>query len=151
MRLRTDGLICSKGISSMDGIETVNRFWQEVWNPPYDFSMIDHCISEDFVITSAGQDIRSRAAFKEWIIRFQSNILDLHLTPIETFASADGSRIVSRWHITGKNHGMLGTPADGRAISLTGIAIWAFEDGWLTHNWVERSAFEVFQTLSRLP
>jgi hypothetical protein len=65
---------------------------------------------------------------------------------IETFQNEDGRRVASRWRITGKNNGMLGTPP--QPISFTGTAVWAVrEDGKLCHNWVERSTFELFQQL----
>jgi hypothetical protein len=48
---------------------------------------------------------------------------DLQLEVIETFQNEDGSRVVSRWRITGKNNGILGTPADQQPISFTGTAI----------------------------
>jgi hypothetical protein len=47
------------------------------------------------------------------------------------------------------DHGMLGTAADRRPITLTGTAVWAvWEDGKLLHNWVERSSWELFQRLN---
>ena len=42
---------------------------------------------------------------------------------------------------------MLGTEADARPIEFTGIAIWEIRDGKLAHNWVERSAWELYQRL----
>ncbi|MEM8716229.1 MAG: ester cyclase [Cyanobacteria bacterium P01_G01_bin.4] len=105
-------------------------------------------MTTDFIITSADQDIASRAVFKTWIANFQSKIDDLRLTPLETFANADGSRVTSRWRITGKNKGVLGTAPDGQPIAITGIAIWAIADGRLVHNWVERSAFELYIQLN---
>ncbi len=49
---------------------------------------------------------------------------------------------------TGKNNGVLGTAADGQPIALAGIAIWAIAGGRLVHNWVERSAFELYTQLN---
>lgn len=135
-------------MSPQDSIDLVNRFWATVWNPPYDLIAVNEWVATDFIITSAGQDIASRAAFKTWIAKFQSKIDDLRLTPLETFANADGSRVTSRWRITGKNKGVLGTTPDGQPIALTGIAIWAIADGRLVHNWVERSAFELYIQLN---
>lgn len=130
-------------------IDLVNQFWSTVWNPPYDLEAVDALVAEDFVITSAGKDIRSRDTFKDWIVGFQSKITELQLFPLETFANPDGSRVVSRWKIDGKNNGIMGTAADGQPIELTGIAIWEVANGKLTHNWVERSAFELHQTLTQ--
>jgi predicted ester cyclase len=64
------------------------------------------------------------------------------------FESKDGSRVVSRWVCTGNNHGMFGLPADGKPFSFTGTAIWEIRDNKLAHNWVERSTYELFQSLN---
>lgn len=123
------------------------QFWEGVWNPPYDLALVDRLMTEDFVITSAGTDVAGREPFKIWIQNFQSKIADLRLINRETFASADGKRVVSRWLATGRNRGMFGTDANDRAIEFTGIAIWEVRDGRLAHNWVERSAYELSQKL----
>lgn len=70
----------------------------------------------------------------------------------ETFANVDATRVTSRWRATGINGGVLGTKPDGRPISFTGIAIWEVrwtpEGPKLAHNWVERSAWELYQQLT---
>ena len=105
-------------------------------------------MTEDFVITSAGVDVAGRETFKAWVAGFQSNIADLTWETIETFASADGLRVSSRFRITGRNNGMFGLPADGKPVALTGNAILAVTPaGKLAHNWVERSAWELYNHL----
>ncbi len=65
------------------------------------------------------------------------------------FPSADGTRVVSRWTVTGFNAGMFGTSPDSRPVRFTGIAVWEVRDGRLAHNWVERSAYELMLTLTK--
>ncbi len=72
---------------------------------------------------------------------------DIKLTNLDMFTSADGTRVVSRWRVTGFNNGMFGTPPDGQPVEFTGIAVWEVRDGKLAHNWVERSAYELMQRL----
>ena len=43
----------------------------------------------------------------------------------ESFENDDGSRVASRWAITGKNNGVLGTAPDQRPIRFTGTTIGA--------------------------
>ncbi|MBV8139326.1 MAG: ester cyclase [Deltaproteobacteria bacterium] len=133
----------------MNSVKIVAEFWECVWkarNP----AAIDDFVVDDFVITTGGVDVVSRAKFKEWAAGFMAKITDLQFEVIETFQNEDGSRVASRWRITGKNNGIVGTPADQQPISFTGNAIWAVrEDGKLCHNWVERSAFELFQKLHK--
>lgn len=131
------------------GEELLTEFWAKVWNPPYDLDTIDRLCTEDFVITNAGTDIVGRAAFKEWINAFTSKIREPRLVSHDMFSSLDGSRVVSRWTVTGFNRGMFDTPADDRPVQFTGIAIWEVRNGKLAHNWIERSAYELSQQLKR--
>jgi SnoaL-like polyketide cyclase len=139
---------CRKGArETVNSVKIVEEFWKRVWkarNP----AAIDDFVVDDFVITTGGVDIVSKAKFKEWASAFMAKINDLQFEVIETFQNEDGRRVASRWRITGKNNGMLGTPPDQQPISFTGTAVWAVrEDGKLCHNWVERSTFELFQQL----
>jgi hypothetical protein len=139
---------CRKGArETVNSVKIVEEFWKRVWkarNP----AAIDDFVVDDFVITTGGVDIVSKAKFKEWAFAFMAKINDLQFEVIETFQNEDGRRVASRWRITGKNNGMLGTPPDQQPISFTGTAVWAVrEDGKLCHNWVERSTFELFQQL----
>jgi steroid delta-isomerase-like uncharacterized protein len=131
--------------------ELLAEFWAKVWNPPYDLDTVDRLCTEDLVITNAGTDIVGRTAFKEWIKAFTSKIQELRLVSDDMFSSTDGTRVVSRWTVTGFNRGMFGTPADDRPVQFTGIAIWELRDGKLAHNWVERSAYELSQQLKQQP
>jgi hypothetical protein len=133
-----------------DAVAIVENFWREVWMTPQNPDAIDRLVAEDFVITSAGQQIHGRAAFKRWVIEFQNKILDLEFEAIETFQNEAGDRVASRWRVTGRNNGILGTEPDGQPISMVGTAVLAVrEDGLLAHNWVERNAWEIYAQLSK--
>jgi steroid delta-isomerase-like uncharacterized protein len=134
-------------VTHQESVELVLRFWREVWNPPYNRDVIDELLSEDFSFVNAGIEIGPRAAFKEWVAAFGSRIADASIQPVDTFASADGTKVVSRWKATGKNAGLFGLPADGKPMDFTGISIWEVRDGRLTRQWLERSAFELYQKL----
>jgi hypothetical protein len=131
----------------INSVKIVEKFWAVVWqarNP----AAIDDFVVDDFVITTGGIDIVSKENFKQWASNFMDKIKDLKFEVLETFQTDDGTRAASRWRITGKNNGLLGTTADQKPISFTGTAIWAVrEDGKLLHNWVERSSYELFQQL----
>lgn len=135
-------------MTKIDGVKIVEDFWKSVWQNQ-DVEAIDKFVVEDFVITGDGVDIISRVKFKEWVASFLDKINDFNFEVIETFQNEDGSRVASRWKVTGKNNGLLGSIKDQTAISFTGTAIWALnEDGKLLHNWVERSTWALAQTLS---
>jgi predicted ester cyclase len=133
----------------MNSVKIVEEFWEAVWvarNP----EAVHRFVVDDFVITSGGVDIAGKERFIAWVKQFLAKITDFHFETIETFQNADGSRVASRWKVTGRNNGVLGTEPDQQPISFTGTAIWAIrEDGKLLHNWVERSSWEVFQQLTK--
>jgi len=105
-------------------------------------------VTDDFIIISAGVDIVGPESFKAWVAGFQSEIAALKWEAIETFANPDGSRVSSRFRITGRNNGMFGLPADGRPLAFTGNAVLAVTlTGKLARNWVERSAWELYNQL----
>lgn len=123
------------------------EFFARVWGGPHDLDAIDELMTEDYAITTGGVEIRGRELFKNWVRHFQTLILDATNETLEIFANQAGDRIVSRWVCRGTNNGLLGLPADGRAVAFTGIAIWSVRDGKLAECWVERSAWELFRQL----
>jgi SnoaL-like protein len=90
----------------MNSAKIVEEFWKRVWkarNP----AAIDDFVVDDFVITTGGVDVVSKAKFKEWASAFMAKINDLQFEVIETFQNEDGRRVASRWRITTKNNGLL--------------------------------------------
>ena len=134
-------------MAKIDAVRIVEDFWKYVWQSR-NAEAIDRFVVEDFVITSDGVEIRSREQFKEWVAGFLEKINDFNFEVIETFQNEEGSRVASRWRVTGKNNGLLGSVKDQAPISFTGTAIWALNaEGKLLHNWVERSTWALSQTL----
>jgi steroid delta-isomerase-like uncharacterized protein len=140
---------CLAEAARPSSVVLLENFWRDVWeakNP----EAVDQYVTEDFVITSGGKDIATRAAFKAWLADFQPRIADMHFEVLETFQNEDGSRVVSRLKVTGKNNGMFGLPPDQKPFVLTATAIWEVTpDGRLAHNWVERNAWEVYNQLTK--
>lgn len=127
------------------------EFLSRVWGPTHELDAIDELMTEDYVIVSGGKAIEGRAAFKSWVKEFQRLLLDARTENQEVFSNASGDTVVSRWICSGKNNGIFGLPPDGRFVSFTGIAIWKIRDGKLAECWAERSAFELYQTLTGKP
>jgi len=106
-------------------------------------------VVDDFVITSSGEEIRSKDAFKQWVREFQTRVSELEFEIIESFQNAEGNRVASQWRVRGRNSGVFGLPSDQRPLEMTGTAVWAASaDGKLLHNWVERSAWKCYQRLT---
>ena len=135
-------------MSTRDAERLPIEFFRRVWTPPHDLDAIDELMTADYVITSGGQVIEGREAFKAWVAAFHKQLLDARTESQAVFANAAGDRVVSRWICTGRNNGMFSLPADGRPVSFTGIAIWEVRGGKLARCWVERSAWELYQELA---
>lgn len=132
------------------GVEIVEKFWREVWQRPHNPDAIHDLLSDDFVISTGGRDIVGQEQFKAWVKDFQARVHDFEFHIIETFQNREGSRVASRWKVTGRNNGLMNTEPNGMAFEMTGTAIWEVgEDGRLRHNWVERNAFEVYGQLTQ--
>ncbi|HEY6650474.1 MAG TPA: nuclear transport factor 2 family protein [Mycobacterium sp.] len=132
-----------------DSVDIVHAFWEECWNA-HDPAAVDRFVVDDFVIVTGGETITGRETFKRWVAGFLAKIDDLHLEVLESFQNADGSRVASRWLLTGKNNGFAGTTPDQQDISMTGTAVGAVRaDGNLLSNHVERAALEQLRRLTR--
>ena len=135
--------------AAAQAVGLAEEFLTRVWGPAHDLSAIDQLMTEDYTIDSAGHVVRGRDAFKAWVAEFHVRLEGAHNEILETFATGDGRRVVSRWLCTGLNNGVFGLPADRRPVAFTGIAIWTVRDGRLSHCFVERSALEAFRKLSQ--
>src|SRR5262245_25497390 len=98
-------------MSKRHSVRDVEEFWAAVWTAR-DPEAIDRFVVDDFVLTTGGVDVVSKAARKEWAAQSMGKITELEFEAVETFQNEDGSRVASRWRITGKNNGLLGTAAD---------------------------------------
>jgi hypothetical protein len=133
-----------------DSVAAVEKFWREVWKQPQNPDAIDRLVHEDFVITSGGQDIVGREAFKAWVKDFQSRVHNFEFHIIETFQNQEGSRVASRWRVIGRNNGLMSTEPNDVPFEMFGTTVWEVgTDGLLRHNWVERNAFEVYRAITR--
>ncbi|MHC8377258.1 ester cyclase [Pseudomonas sp. MDT1-16] len=134
-------------MSGNTAVEIVERFWREVWQAK-DPQAAARFVAEDFVITSGGIHTVGREAFIHWIGVFLSKIEDFEFASIETFQNAEGSRVASRWKLSGKNNGFIGGRSCYSAFEMLGTAVWEVRpDGLLAHNWVERNSLEVHRDM----
>lgn len=134
-------------VSTMRSTETVQAMWDEVWNA-HDPDAVDRFVTDDVVVVIGGKEISGNDDFKDSIRELLDNVEDLHLDAIETFQNAGGTRVTSRWVLTGANNGFLGTQPNHKPIAMTGTAIWEVrQDGKLTRNTVEQASFELYRYL----
>jgi hypothetical protein len=72
-------------MSVLNAVQIVESFWADVWvarNP----EAVDRYVVDDFVIASAGEEIRSRSAFiRQWVREFLTRVAGLEFEIIESF------------------------------------------------------------------
>ncbi len=122
-------------------------FFERVWHIPHELDAIDELMTEDYAITTARKIIKGRTEFKKWVGEFQKQLLDAKTESIDIFYNPQKDKVVSRWVCSGRNNGLFGLEPDDRFISFSGIAIWTIRKKRLSECWVERSAYELYQTL----
>src|SRR5258705_2657468 len=132
--------------ASMRSREIVTAFWDDVWNA-HEPDAVDRFVSDDVVIEAGGQEISGKDNIKSWVKQFLDRVNDLHVDTIETFQTEDGTRVTSRWLLTGTNNGILGTEPNGKPVAMTGTAVWTVENGKLQRGWVEQASFELYHWL----
>ncbi len=100
-------------MKKLNSVKIVEDFWAAVWWG-HNLDAIDRFVVDDCVITTGGVDIVTKDRFKAWVKQFLDKVADLEFGVVETFQNEDGSRVASRWRITGKNNGVLGMPAEAQ-------------------------------------
>ena len=130
----------------MRSTEIVNAFWEDVWNA-HAPDAVDKFVADDVVIEAGGQEFAGKDNVRNWVKQFLDRVDDLRVDIIETFQDEEGTRVTSRWVLTGANNGILDTKPDGKPLALTGTAVWTVEDGKLQRGWVEQASFELYHYL----
>jgi len=130
----------------MRSTEIVTAFWEDVWNA-HEPDAVDRFVADDVVVEAGGKEISGKDNVKDWVRGFLDHVNELHVDTLETFQNEDGTRVTSRWVLTGTNNGILGTEPNGKPIALTGTAVWTVDGEKLQHGWVEQANFELYHWL----
>jgi steroid delta-isomerase-like uncharacterized protein len=130
----------------MRSTEIVDAFWDDVWNA-HAPDAVERLVADDVVIEAGGKEIAGTENVKDWVQEFLDRVGNLHVDNIETFQNEDGTRVTSRWVLTGSNNGILGTEPDGKPVAMTGTAVWTVGDGKLQRGWVEQASYELYRSL----
>jgi steroid delta-isomerase-like uncharacterized protein len=85
-----------------------------------------------------------------FVSAFMAAFPDIHIHVDDTVA--EGDRLVTRWSAHGTHKGeLLGIPATGREVSITGIAIDRFENGQSVEHWEIIDQLSLMQQLGVIP
>ncbi|MFW6204426.1 MAG: ester cyclase [Actinomycetota bacterium] len=127
--------------------QVVRRLIEEVYNKG-DFAAMDEVVSEDFVShdPTAPEPVRGREGLRAYVEMLRTAFPNIHLRIDDMIA--EGGKVAVRWTATGRHEGeMLGIPATGRDVQVTGQTIGRVEDGRSAEDWVSWDALGMLRQL----
>jgi steroid delta-isomerase-like uncharacterized protein len=119
--------------------DAVNRRDLDALDQIFDLDLINHGADPD--------EPRGAYHFKQAFATFIAACPDFHVTVEDTIV--EGDKLVVRWSDTGAHTGapLLGVPATGKQIILTGIDILRIRDGKIAERWAENDMRYLMETL----
>ncbi len=130
--------------------DIARRFFEEVWNEGQ-LEKMDEMTSDDIVIHVGGeQDMTGRASMMEFIEEYRKAFPDIHFTVHDQVR--EGDKVFDRWTATGTHRGeLMGIPATGRNIEITGMGMTRFEDGKIVERWGNPDRLSLMKQLGVIP
>lgn len=113
---------------------------------------LDEILSAHFVLhdPSSPEDVRGIEGMRALIEMYRSGIPDLRITIEHQFS--EGDYVATRWTARGTHEGeIMGAPASGRGVTLTGITISRCSDGMIVEKWEVSDVFGLLQQIKAPP
>jgi len=131
-------------------LEVTRRFSAEVWYEG-NAALADELIAPDLIEhTPFPAPAPGLAGHKQVLAMFRSAFPDLKVIVDDVFGEDDWTCLV--WHGDGTHTGeMMGIPATGKAVHVTGIDMLKLENGKIKERWAEIGAFSLMQQLGVIP
>lgn len=130
--------------------EVTRRFSAEVWGEG-NAALADELIASDLVEhTPFPAPTPGLEGHKQVLAMFRSAFPDLKVTVDDVIGEDDWTCLM--WHGDGTHTGdMMGIPATGKAVHVTGIDVLKLENGKIKERWAEIGAFSLMQQLGVIP
>jgi steroid delta-isomerase-like uncharacterized protein len=128
----------------------LRRFFEEVWNEG-NLDAIDEIMSPNFTNQTAQPGISpDRDGVKQFVAAYRSAFPDVHMHVEDQVA--EGDRVVTRFTGTGTHTGdLMGIPATGKEINVTGMGLHRVEGGQIVEGWTEADQMGMMQQLGVVP
>ena len=128
--------------------EFLEAFTEDFWNN-HNMAGFDKYFSSDFINHNANVDMNAEQ-YKGLCQAFFTAFPDLHVTT--NYLVAEGDKVVKRWtaHSTHKGE-LMGIPATGKRIVVTGIEMFRIADGKIAELWACMDNLGMFQQLGIIP
>jgi len=128
----------------------LRRLYEEVWNEG-NLDAIDEIISPNFTAHNAQPGTSpDREGTKQFILAYRSAFPDVHLQIEDQVA--EGDKVVTRFSAHGTHQGeLMGIPATGKEINITGIGLNRVEGGQIVESWTEFDMMRMMEQLGVIP
>jgi steroid delta-isomerase-like uncharacterized protein len=137
---------------SAEANKAVIRQWVETgWNHG-DFSTINNIYAADYAYNdpSAPPLPKGPQAIMGVVSTYRGAFPDVRMT-IEDMVS-EGDKVVWRWTVTGTHNGpLMGIPASGKSVRLSGIVISRFVNGKWAEDWANWDTLGMLQQIGAAP
>jgi steroid delta-isomerase-like uncharacterized protein len=123
-------------------LDIAQRYTDDIWNQQ-DLAAGETLFAEDFVDHHPipGQ-LPGWEGYRDTVLLYYAAFPDLEVWNDDVFASGD--RLAIRWTATGTHDGeLLGIPASGNSVTITGIDILRVVDEQIAERWAEDNALEL--------
>lgn len=128
------------------------RAFFDAWNA-LDLDAYDGLVAagaQDHDAQNPFKDERGPEGVKRLTSMYHAGFSDSKITIEQQIA--DGDYVVSRWTATGTNDGeIMGMPATGKSVELSGITIDRIEDGKIAESWANWDTLGMMQQLGVVP
>jgi steroid delta-isomerase-like uncharacterized protein len=95
-------------------------------------------------------DVQTRDQFVEYVIEVRTAFPDFRVTILDEIA--EGDRVALRWEVTGRHQKeIMGIPATGRSISVSGMTIYRLAEGRVVECWWNMDSMAMMRQLGALP
>lgn len=129
----------------------VRRFTEQVWNQ-HNLSTVDDLVADDAVMYDVTRDEEyvGPENVKNFARLYIAAIPDVTVEIDDLLV--DGDTVGTRWTLTGTHQGdLMGVPATGNAISVSGFTIDTLDDGEIVERWTLLSLYSLLQQIDAAP
>jgi steroid delta-isomerase-like uncharacterized protein len=121
-------------MTTADNISLARRWYREVWSEGRNETIHEMLASDAVLIGTDRVEIRGPVEFERFAERIRSAFSDTEIIVDDIFGCDD--KVAIRWHATMKHTGeILGMPATGKVINITGTSIAQFANGKVVAGW----------------